>query len=124
MSAIKAMKPIQPKLQSAAKTKSGWPTPLGVDPKHFQKRATVEAERRTAFVRGMGGALVGYCDGYADGFEQAIQWLFGNLPNPLTADYRPGAGMSFSKEYYESRPKERKSILEWFEKITVKVKDP
>lgn len=95
-----------------------------IDPDLFQKRIHAEAERRSAFVRGMGGSLVGYCDGYADGFEQAAQWLLGQLSDPLAVEYRPASGMSFSKEYYKGRSKERRRILEWFERIAVKTEVP
>ena len=77
-----------------------------------------EALRRAAFIRGMGGSLVGYGDGYADGFEHAIQWLLGDATDPLTLDYRPDAGMEFTKRYYACRPKERKRVLESFRKTS------
>ena len=87
-----------------------------IDPKRLAKeRVRAEAERRGNFVRGMGSSLVGYGDGYKDGFEQAIAWVLGQLSDPLTADYRPNAGMDFIKRYCECRPKDRKSILEKFE---------
>jgi len=80
-------------------------------------QACAEAERRAKFVRSVGGSVAGYCDGYADGFEHAAAWLLGHVTDPLAAEYRPGAGMSHSKDYYKNRPKERSRILEWFEKM-------
>lgn len=80
-------------------------------------RARAEAERRAKFVRGMGSALVGYSDGYADGFEHAVAWLLGETCDPLTIEYRPDSGMKFSKDYYRYRPKERARMLEIFEKM-------
>ena len=81
-----------------------------------ENRVKAEAEKRARFVRGIGNAVCGYSDGFKDGFEQAVQWLLGELPGPLEASYRPDAGMEYSKTYYSCHPTERKKILEWFEK--------
>ena len=79
-------------------------------------RSSIEAERRASFVTGMGGSVCGYADGYQDGFEHAIQWLLDENPCLLDLDYRPSAGMDFSKKYYGLRLKERKELLDRFEK--------
>ena len=83
-----------------------------------QMRARVEAERRARFVRGMGGSLVGYFDGYADGFEHAVAWMFEKLGDPLAVEYRPDSGMNAVKNYYKNYPKERRRALKGFEKAS------
>ena len=89
-----------------------------INSERFRKeRVSAEAACRASFVRGTGSSLAGYCDGYADGFEHAIQWLRDQTNDPLTVDYRNGAGMSFAKEHYKRHPKDRIKILEWFTKI-------
>jgi hypothetical protein len=80
--------------------------------------AHAEAERRAKFVRGMGSAVIGYCDGYADGFEHAVAWLMGQACDPLSMEYRPGSGMSYVKSFYKNNPKERVRILKWFEELS------
>ena len=83
----------------------------------IQTLAHAEAEKRAKFVRGMGSSLVGYCDGYADGFEHAVMWLLGEMPNPLVLEYRPASGMGYLKDYYKYRPQERTRILKLFEEM-------
>jgi hypothetical protein len=96
-----------------------------IDPERLEKaRICAEAQRRATFVREMGGSVSGYCDGYTDGFEHAIQWLLGQLSDPLTVEYRPSAGMNFAKDRYRHDRKERKKLIEWFEKIETTVKSP
>jgi hypothetical protein len=92
-----------------------------IDPKRLQKeRVHVEAARRAAFVRGMGGSLTGYCEGYRDGFEHAIQWLLDPSVDPLALDYRSDSGMKSVKQYHSCNPVEKAKVLEWFQKIVIK----
>jgi hypothetical protein len=106
----------EPTPRSALKNRNGGAMPKIDQPRADQSRSRAEAQRRAAFVRGMGGSVCGYSDGYMDGFEYAIEWLLGEATTDLFAlTYRPDAGMDFSKRYYASRPKERKRILELFE---------
>jgi hypothetical protein len=81
-----------------------------------KSKVRVEAEKRASFVCGMGGAVAGYAHGYMDGFEHAIQWLLGESPDLFELDYRPDAGMGFSKRYYFWRPLEKRALLERFER--------
>ncbi len=92
-----------------------------IEPDSLQKeRVHLEAARRAAFVHGMGAAVAGYCDGYADGFEHAISWLLDPSVDLLALDYRAGSGMKSAKDYYNLNPNEKVKILEWFRGSTVK----
>lgn len=91
---------------------------LTVDPTQLSESGVrLEAERRAKFVRSFGHTMVGYSDGYADGFEHAIKWLLYNvsaLDELLDLKYRPDAGMEFTKKHYERYPEDKNKALERF----------
>jgi hypothetical protein len=115
MSLVKSMDQCQLKQPRKSLTSDLWIDQMRL--KLERECYSLEAKRRSSFVRGIGSPVAGYGDGYADGFEHAMKWLLGELSDLFAADYRPDAGMDFAKTYYIRRPKDRKATLERFEKM-------